>query len=63
MKKRQARQQVNPYADTKEYDAYADTNYAVPDGYTGEIEGRQYGEAWVLSILYRMHIMTITHQT
>lgn len=43
MKKRQARQQVNPDADTKEYDAYADTNYAVPDGYTGEIEGRQYG--------------------
>lgn len=39
MKKRQARQQVNPDADTKEYDAYADTNYVVPDGYTGEIEG------------------------
>ncbi len=55
MKKRQARQQVNPDADTKEYDAYADTNYAVPDGYTGEIEGRQYGEAWVQYIVQNAH--------
>ena len=44
----QASQQVNPDADTKEYDAYADTNYAVPDGYTGEIDGRQYGESEII---------------
>ena len=31
--------------ETQEYDVYSDTNYDVPDGYTGAIEGRQYGES------------------
>lgn len=41
-------QQMKSDADSKEYDVYADTNYAVPDGYTGEIEGRQYGESEII---------------